>query len=252
MGWGGRRSVLEDGERGRRAPWGAVHRGSLCGTRRAPRGSTAEPDVRPSLLPPSSPPPTPTSSTAPLQCPPRSSRAPHPGAQRGAHPGTPHGTAHRCTHRCAPPRNPPRSPALHPSQSPPRSPPPHGSRADLAPLGLQGGAGGRELCPLLGWESAVSPPPSGCPHISGCCAHGLGVSVRPLPCTEDGADPPPPPPLRGGAPPSPPAPPRSQPSDAKQELPWQQVGEFQLLLQQQGQEGGNGGGGAHKRGGSRP
>ena len=44
-----------------------------------------------------------------------------------------------------------------------RAAPPHGSRADLAPLGLQGGAGGRELCPLLGWESAVCPPPKWVP-----------------------------------------------------------------------------------------
>ena len=108
-----------------------AHRGvrSIAAAFVAPEGHRVAPRQSPTCVhrcshPAAPPPPPPTSSTAPLQCPPRSSRAPHPGAQRGAHPGTPHGTAHRCTHRCAPPRNPPRSPALHPSQSPPRSPPP--------------------------------------------------------------------------------------------------------------------------------
>lgn len=121
----------------------------------------------------------------------------------------------------------------------------YGSRASLAALSLLVGGGGTRSLPLLGWESAVPPPKWMPPHLGVLCpwprgsvfnlCPALGMVLTPSPA-----------PLRGGAPP---APLRSQPSDAKQELPWQQVGEFQLLLQQQGQEGGNGGGRGPQMGG---
>lgn len=193
MGWGGRRSVLEDGERGRRAPWGAVHRGSLCGTRRAPRGSTAEPDVRPSLLPPSSPPP-----------PPPHQQHSAPPVPPTVQPRSPSWSSPRC-----PSRNPPRhGPSLHPPLRPPTEPPQEPSTASITeptaqPPPMAAGpiwhlsacrVGQGDVSSVPSWDGSLQcvPPPSGCPHISGCCAHGLGVSVRPLPCTGDGADPPPP------------------------------------------------------------
>ena len=210
---------------------------------------------------------------APTQQPPPS--PPPPAAQRPS--SAPHGPAALpiLELTAVPIPDPPTArPIAAPTAAPPHGTPPgaqhciHHRAHRAAPPPMAAGpiwhlsacrVGQGDVSSVPSWDGSLQcvPPPSGCPHISGCCAHGLGVSVRPLPCTGDGADPPPPPPpssapLRGGAPPSPPAPPRSQPSDAKQELPWQQVGEFQLLLQQQGQEGGNGGGGAHKRGGSRP
>lgn len=144
---------------------------------------------------------------APTQQPP-----PHPHQQHSAppvpptvQPRSPSWSSPRC-----PSRNPPRhGPSLHPPLRPPTEPPQEPSTASITeptaqpPPPMAAGpiwhlsacrVGQGDVSSVPSWDGSLQcvPPPSGCPHISGCCAHGLGVSVRPLPCTGDGADPPPP------------------------------------------------------------
>ena len=136
---------------------------------------------------------------------------PHPHQQHSAppvpptvQPRSPSWSSTRC-----PSRNPPRhGPSLHPPLRPPTEPPQEPSTASITeptaqPPPMAAGpiwhlsacrVGQGDVSSVPSWDGSLQcpPPPSGCPHISGCCAHGLGVSVRPLPCTGDGADPPPP------------------------------------------------------------
>lgn len=241
----GVRLVLRGGRRRSGAHRSGVqrgaHRGSLCGSQ---RGSVAEPGVASIAAPGQKPPLRSAAVPAPHTIQPRS---PHPGAHRDA---VPQAATALHPSLCTPaPRPPSRSPAPHPPCSPTveaevEQPPM--AAGPVWQLSACWWGGGTRSLPLLGWESAVPPPKWMPPHLGVLCPWPRGSVLDLCPTLGMVLTPPPPAPLRGGAPP---APLRSQPSDAKQELPWQQVGEFQLLLQQQGQEGGNGGGRGPQMGG---